>query len=96
MFDLDTARCKFGKYLRVAVNGVAPDISRLIREFPPRNESGPQGDVSRGLSVRLSLRREHASAEIHLGEVARFFPTDAALASWMAQAYKGLATIVYE
>ena len=96
VFDLETARCKFGKYLRVAVNGVAPDISRLIRDFPPRTDSGPQGDVSRSLAVRLSLRREHASAEIHLGEAARFFPTDAALASWMAQADKGLAKIVYE
>jgi DNA polymerase-3 subunit alpha len=46
--------------------------------------------------VRLSLRREGATAELHLGEAARFFPTDAALASWMAQADKGLAKIVYE
>ena len=96
VFDLETARCKFGKYLRVAVNGVVPDISRLIRDFPPRTEASPQGDVSRSLPVRLSLRRAQASAEIQLGEPARFFPTDAALASWMAQADKGLATIVYE
>ena len=96
VFDLETARCKFGKYLRVAVNGVAPDISRLIRDFPPRNEASQLGDVSRSLPVRVSLRREHARAEIQLGEPARFFPTDAALASWMAQADKGLATIVYE
>ena len=96
VFDLETARCKYGKYLRVAVNGIAPDIPRLIRDFPPRTEVTPQGDVSRSLPVRLSLRRAQVSAEIQLGEPARFFPTDAALASWMAQADKGLATIVYE
>jgi DNA polymerase-3 subunit alpha len=31
-----------------------------------------------------------------LGEQAKFFPSDAALASWMAQADQGQAVIVYE
>ncbi len=100
VWDLETARCKFGKYLRVAVNGSAPDISRLVRDFPPRREMSDQGEISRGLPVRLSLRRQNsvggATAELHLGETAKFFPTDAALASWMAQADKGLVQIVYE
>ena len=80
VWDLETARCKFGKYLRVAVNGSTPDIARIVRDFP----------------VRLNLRRDGATAEIQLGDAARFFPTDAALASWTAQADKGLAAIVYE
>ncbi|MEO6320107.1 MAG: OB-fold nucleic acid binding domain-containing protein, partial [Polaromonas sp.] len=97
VWDLETARCRFGKYLRVAVNGTAPDISRLVRDFPPRSsETADLSEPSRGLPVRLSLRREGATAELHLGEAARFFPTDAALASWVAQADKGLARIVYE
>lgn len=100
VWDLETARCKFGKYLRVAVNGSAPDISRLVRDFPPRREMSDLGEVTRGLPVRLSLRRQNAAggatAELHLGEAAKFFPTDAALASWMAQADKGLVQIVYE
>jgi DNA polymerase-3 subunit alpha len=37
-----------------------------------------------------------ARAELALGEAAKFFPTDAALASWMAQADQGQAQIVYE
>ncbi|MFZ2389441.1 MAG: DNA polymerase III subunit alpha, partial [Polaromonas sp.] len=96
VWDLETARCKFGKYLRVAVNGTAPDISRLVRDFPPRREMSDQGELIRGLPVRLNLRREGATAELHLGEAAKFFPTDAALAGWVAQADKGLAKIVYE
>ncbi len=100
VWDLETARCKFGKYLRVAVNGSAPDISRMVRDFPPRREMSEQGELVRGLPVRLSLRREadfgSVNADIVLDERARFFPTDAALASWMAQADKGLAQIVYE
>ena len=51
------------------------------------------------LSQRLtkpSGNKAWDDAVIHLGEAAKFFPTDAALASWMAQADKGLAKIVYE
>ncbi len=96
VWDLATARCRFGKYLKVAVNGKAPDIHRLVREFPPKREMSEQGELVRGLPVRLALRRAEASAELQLGEEARFFPSDAALASWMAQADAGLAQIVYE
>ncbi|MES2412318.1 MAG: DNA polymerase III subunit alpha [Pseudomonadota bacterium] len=102
VWDLETARCKFGKYLKVAVNGSAPDISRIVRDFPPRREISEQGEleVLRGLPVRLSVRRDAefgtVNADIVLDERAKFFPTDAALASWMAQADKGLAQIVYE
>jgi len=96
VWDLAGARCRFGKYLRVAVNGRAPDVQRLVREFPAQRVSSEQGDLVRGLPVRLALHRDQASAELQLGDEARFFPSDAALASWMAQADAGAAQIVYE
>ena len=96
VWDLETARCKFGKYLRVAVSDAVPDIARLVKDFPPRSETSEQGELKRGLPVRLALRRDSVSAELHLGDAAQFFPTDAALASWMVQADQGRATIVYE
>ncbi len=100
VWDLATARCRFGKYLKVAVNGTAPDIPRLLREFPPKREQSDQGELVRGLNVRLLLQREAGFgpivAELQLGEQAKFFPSDAALASWMAQADKGAAQVVYE
>lgn len=100
VWDLASARCRFGKYLRVMVNGKAPDIPRLVADFPPQREMTEQGELLRGLGVRLSLRREGpgiaAAAELQLGEDAKFFPTDAALAGWMAQADQGKALIVYE
>ena len=96
VWDLATARCRFGKFLRVAVNGKAPDIARLVREFPPKREMSDQGELIRGLNVRLALQRDQAVAELQLGEEAKFFPSDAALASWMAQADGGRAQIVYE
>lgn len=96
VWDLATARCRFGKFLRVAVNGKAPDIARLVREFPPRTEQSEHGELLQGLAVRLSMARGGAQVELQLGERAKFFPTDAALASWMAQAEAGKASVVYE
>ncbi len=96
VWDLATARCRFGKFLRVAVNGHAPDIQRLVKDFPPRREVSEHGELLRGLNVRLSLQRADAVAEVQLGEEAKFFPSDAALASWSAQADKGQARVVYD
>jgi len=106
IWDLPTARCRFGKYLRVAVNGRAPEIARLVKEFPAQRVMTDQGELILGLRVRLSLSRlgqgegmkegAGASAEVQLGEQAKFFPTDAALAGWIAQAEGGKAVIAYE
>ena len=96
VWDLAAARCRFGKFLRVAVNGKAPDIARLVKDFPPRVEVSEVGELRTGLPVRLSLARNGAQVELQLGEQAKFFPTDAALASWTAQAEAGKAAVVYE
>ena len=100
IMDLGAARCRYGKFLRVTVNDRAPDIARLVKEFPAQREQTEQGDLVRGLPVRLQLERRNgelgARAELALGEQAKFFPSDAALASWMAQANQGQAVIVYE
>ena len=113
IWDLDQARCRFGKFLRVAVNGKAPDIARLVKEFPAKREMTEQGELVRGLPVRLAVHRPGkgsndandatstneaggAMAELQLGDAARFFPSDAALAGWRAQADQGKSAIVYE
>ena len=104
LWDLEAARCKFGKYLKVAVNVedgcTPPDITRLVKDFPPRREMTEQGELVRGLPVRLLFKRQadfgNVAADVALGDQAKFFPTDAALASWMAQADKQMAHIVYE
>ena len=96
IWDLPAARCRFGKYLRVAVNGQAPAIAQLVREFPPRREATDQGELVRGLTVRLMVKRPGAQCELQLDDRAQFFPTDAALASWMAQAHERQAHIVFD
>jgi DNA polymerase-3 subunit alpha len=108
VWSLEQARCRFGKYLRVAVSGKMPDVARLVREFPAQREMSEQGELVRGLSVRLQVQRmvdaasqeaagcAGAQAELHLGEEARFYPSDAALAEWRAHADQGNAVIAYE
>ncbi|MFZ3220512.1 MAG: DNA polymerase III subunit alpha [Rhodoferax sp.] len=108
VWDLEQARCRFGKYLRVAVrvdgSGRVPDVGRMVKEFPAQRENTEQGELVRGLAVRLAVQCvgeasaecAGAMAELHLGENARFYPTDAALAGWRAQADQGKAAIAYE
>jgi len=96
IWDLAAARCRFGKFLRVEVNGQAPTIAELVREFPPKREVTEQGELLRGLPVRLAVLREGAQCELQLDDRALFFPTDAALASWTAQAHGQRAHIVFD
>ncbi|MFM2448206.1 MAG: hypothetical protein RIS44_656 [Pseudomonadota bacterium] len=96
LWDLPTARCRFGKYLRIAVNGSAPPVADLVRGHPVRQVNTEEGVLSHGLSVRLQLQRANVAAEIDLGEDARFFPSDQALDDWRARAHGGQALVVYE
>ncbi len=104
IWDLDQARCRFGKFLRVAVNAdidvKAPDVARMIKEFPAQREVTQQGELLRGLTVRLAVSRRGesgaATAELQLNDMVKFFPSNAALAAWRVQAQHGKAEIVYE
>ncbi|GKT21548.1 DNA polymerase III subunit alpha [Acidovorax sp. SUPP3334] len=101
VWDLAGARAKFGRYLQVAIGDTAPDVQRLVREFPPRRQETEQGEVLvHGLRVRMGVRCKggpgQATAELQLGEGSRFFPSDAALAAWSAQAGTGSVNVVYD
>jgi DNA polymerase III subunit alpha len=96
LWDLPTARCRFGKFLRVEVNGQTPPVAEVLRDHPVKRVSTELGDVSQGLGVRLLLKRDEAVGELDLGEAAKFFPSDAALETWRQGAHKGKASIVYE
>lgn len=99
-WDLGTARCRFGRFLRVAVNGKTPPVLELLKEFPPRRQSTEQGDLLQGLPVRLLLERKNpvlgAQGELDLGEDSRFFPSDAALARWRDGSHGQSAVVVYD
>ena len=96
VWDLAAARCRFGKYLRVDVNGSVPPVAEVLREFPARRVVTEHGDLAQGLTVRVRLQRQRASAEVELGDGARFYPSDAALERWRAGGHEGGVAIVYE
>ncbi len=96
VWDLAAARCRFGKYLRVAVNGSAPPVVELVRQHPPKRVETEHGELVQGLPVRLQLWREGYFGELDLGDEARFFPSDEALRRWRQGAHESQAAIVYE
>jgi DNA polymerase-3 subunit alpha len=96
VWDLAGARARFGRYFAMAVNGEAPPLAEVLKDWPARQQQTEQGPVTLGLSLRLALRREQAVAELDLGDEARFWPSDEALARLTASAHGQQAGIVYD
>ncbi|MDP4302004.1 DNA polymerase III subunit alpha [Leptothrix discophora] len=94
IWDLPTARCRHGRYLRVPVNGSVPPVEQWLREHPARRVETEHGELVQGLPIRLVIERDSAVAEIDLGDDARFFPSDEALKA-CASASHGQARLVY-
>ena len=95
VWDLAGARARFGRYLAVAVNGIPLPLRDLLTQWPARKLHTEQGDLAQGLAVRLKLQRAEATADLDLGDEARFWPCDEALARWRSVAHQGQASVVY-
>ncbi len=99
IWSLAGARARFGRYLALEFaaegSGDLQPLAELLRDWPARRVQTEQGELTQGLGVRLQIRRPTACAEIDLGEVGRFWPSDAALARWKTLAAAGRADIVY-
>ena len=96
LWDLPAARARFGRYLAMAVNGGMPAVGELMRLWPARRELSEQGELIKGLGLRLQITRPTASGELDLGEQAKFWPCDEALARCKALAQGGAAALVYD
>ena len=98
VWDLAAARARFGRYISVVINGGAtPPVADVLRLWPPRRSESDTGDVLlSGLPIRFSLQRREATAEVELGDGARFWPCDEALARWRSLAHGGAASVIYD
>jgi DNA polymerase-3 subunit alpha len=96
VWDLAAARARFGRYLSVQLGaGAPPPVADVLRLWPAKRSEDEHGELVQGLPIRLQLQRGGASAEIDLGDDARFWPCDEALGRWRSLA-QGQATVVYE
>jgi DNA polymerase-3 subunit alpha len=108
LWSLPEARCRFGKYLRVGVNpqvqGRELPVAELLAAHPPQRQpdngagewSDDPRDLMRGLPVRVALELPGLRCELALDQRSLFFPSDAALAMWTAQAHPLKAELVYD
>lgn len=98
IWDLPAARARFGRHLAVktaALRGGSAPLAELVKTWPARRVDSEVGELVQGLPVRLRLERPGASADLDLGERARFWPSDEALLRWH-QLAGGEVDIVYE
>ena len=104
IWDLPAARARFGRYLAVELGQAAaagelavPPVGEVLKLWPARQQVLDEGEIiTQGLHVRLRLHRPQASADLDLGDSARFWPCDEALGRWRSLSRDGRATIVYE
>lgn len=95
VWDLAEARARFGRHLAVDLGGGLPPVGDVLRLWPPRTVETEHGQMRQGLLVRLRVHRQGATADLDLGDDARFWPSDEALARWRSLAH-GSARIVYD
>ena len=96
VWDVAQARCRFGKYLLVDVSARPPALADLVSKYAPKREYSDEGDeFVHGLRVRLRVQRDSVDADIDLDQRSMFYPSDAALQAWRAQAHGQQARVVY-
>ncbi len=95
LWGLPAARARFGRHLAVDVHAGVPPVADVLRTWPAKRVETDEGATQQGLSIRLHLKRRYAEAQIDLGDEARFWPCDEALARWRGVAH-GAVRVVYE
>jgi DNA polymerase-3 subunit alpha len=96
VWDMGQARCRFGKYLLVEVGARPPAIGEVVQQHAPKRDYSDEGhELVQGLQVRLRVLREAVEADIALDDRALFYPSDAALQAWRAQALGQSARVIY-
>ena len=96
LWDLPSARARFGRYLSVAVRSRQLPVQDVLSLWPARVQRSEEGETTQGLRIRVKVLREEAVGEVDLGDAVRFWPADEALGRWRSLAHEGQAEVVYE
>ena len=86
VWDLAAARCRFGKYLRVEVNGSVPPVAEVLRDFPSRRVATEHGELPQGLAraAAAAARARRAPSSTSATRRASIRPTRA-LERWQTR-----------
>jgi DNA polymerase-3 subunit alpha len=96
LWDLPHARARFGRHLMLQAGHAPLPVADVLRTWPARHQDTDHGVLVQGLGIRVNIQRTHAVGELDLGEEARFWPCDEALARWRQLAQAGQAQVVYD
>ena len=102
VYGLATARCRHARFVRVLAKDQKLPVAEVLREFPARRIAAPQPDLPdtwQGLPIKVVVERRQgdlaARGEIDLGENAKLFPSDQAIARFKELVPQGQVAVVY-
>ena len=102
VFSVAAARCRYARFVRVKATDQHCPVQDLLREFPPRRVPASQPDLPdavQGLPLRVVVERHtpdlSARAELELGDLSKFYPSDQALQRLKELMPQGQPTLVY-
>jgi DNA polymerase-3 subunit alpha len=102
VMSLAAARCRYARFVRVVAKDQKLPVADLLREFPARRVEAPQPDLPdsvQGLPIRVVVERRSgdlaARGELELGDAARVYPSDQAIARFKELVPDGQAMVVY-
>jgi DNA polymerase III subunit alpha len=96
VWDLPGARARFGRWLAIDNHGAQVPVNDVLRLWPAKRIEDENGVVVQGLPIRVRVVRSGGQGQLDLGDEARFWPSDEALARWRSVAHGGAAVVVYE
>jgi len=102
VMGLAEARCRYARFVRVLAAGQTLPIGEVLKAHPARRVASAQPDLPdtfQGLPVRVVVERQSGDlgvrAELELGESAKIFPTDDAMALFRQLTPEGRPQVVY-
>ena len=94
--DLPSARCHFGKYLKISVTQTSTELFDFFKLQENQKITMSTSPVSNHLAVRFLLQLNRGEVELQLGGKAKIYPSDEVLASLRLNTRANDSRIVYE
>ena len=94
--DLPTARCRFGKYLKITLDETSIENTALFKQLIDTLNRSGNGQTLDVLPVRLHLQLEQTEVDLQLGVRAHIHPSEDILNALMVHTSSDESLIIYE